>query len=290
MIHRAALAIGLCILGMPAGTFAQSDAAQAAACPGPGLSRYASRSYATETGVRRRCSLLRDIERGGALASPALRQQVLKELSHRYAVEIDFTGVVGLPRQVVDYLLEYMPETAFLVSTYSGKEYAATQVDGAEGPERFFVTDNDSFAAGFTYLLSHTPSDASEYIFFESGRAKVLLWSVWGNSFVRYDLRREGDKASRYDIKIQVFTESRLLRAVLGSGLFRYFARSMFDDVLSDIESAMHEFAADSSPGELLPPYFVTALKKRLQPAVPGFQIGDRRSPLEGPRSSHSAR
>lgn len=269
---------------MPAAGLAHLDAVQSGSCPE--LSRYASRSYATEGGIRRRCSLLRNIERDKELAPPGLREQVIEELSNRFAVEIEFTGGVGLPPRVVDYLLEYMPETAALVSAYSGKEYTATQVEANGGPGRFFVTDNDTFAAGFTYLLTRTSSDASEYMFFENGRATVLFWSVWGNSFVHYELHGDGENASRYDITIHVFTDSRLLRVILGSGLFRHFARSMFRDVLADIENAVHDFAVDTEPAELLPPYFVTALKRRLHDAD-GFSLGPR--PSGGPWSGRQA-
>lgn len=265
-VHNAALATGLCILGLSLGEAARSGDAAAGPCAGPDLARYTARSFATEEGTRRRCALLQDIERDDTPVPPALRDKILHELTNRFSVEIDFTGVVRLPRRSVDYLLKYMPETAALVSLYSGKEYAATQVDGAPRPERFFVTDNDTFAASFTYLRSGTSPELSEYLFFEDGRAKVLFWTVWGNSFIHYDLERAGGGSSRYDIRIHVFTQSRLLRAILKSGLFRHFARSMFKDILKDVETAVHEFAEDDSAEETLPPYFVLGLKDALNP------------------------
>lgn len=259
-----ALAAGLLITAVPVSDPVHSSSAQNSACPNLRLTPYTSRPYATEEGVRRRCALLKDIERGGELQSSPLRDQVLNELAHRFAVEIDFTGVVGLPRRTVDYLLDKMPETAVLVSAYSDRDYKATQVDPAQGPKSFFVTNHDTFAAGFTYLSSRLSADLSQHMFFERGHAKVLFWRIWGNSFVRYKLRNEGEETAYYDIRVHVFTDSRLLRAVLKSGLFRYFAHLMFKGILDDIESAVHEFAADSNRSKILPPYFVTGLKRRL--------------------------
>lgn len=282
-IQHTALAVGLCILGLPVSEPAHSGDSQVGVCPVPGLARYSSRSFATEQGVRRRCALLQNIERDGTPLPSNLRGKILHELTNRYAVEINFIGVVGVSHRVVDYLLRYMPETAALVSVYSGKEYAATQVDGAPGPRRFFVTDNDAFAASFTYLRSNTSRDLSEYVFFENGRAEVLLWTVWGNSFIHYDLEPATVESSRYDIRIQVFTESRLLRAILRSGLFRRYARSMFKDILDDVESAVHGFAGDPAPNDALPPYFVTGLRNALHPKPSEF-----RPPGPSPHDSSS--
>ena len=216
--------------------------------------------------------MLADIERGGEPLPADLRARVLKELVNRYAVEIDFAGAVDLPRRAVDYLLGHMPEAADLARTYSHKEYTATQSDPPQGPREFFVTDNRTFAADFTYLMSRKSPGVSEHMFLESGRTKVLFWTVWGNAFVHYELREDGGQASRYDMNIHVFTNSRLLRVLLGSGLFRHFAKSMLEDVVQDVESAVHEFDADSNPDRILPPYFVEDLKRglRTEPPVQG--------------------
>lgn len=263
-VTRLALsAAGMFIFGL-----ITSQSGQAAAPGGdcPGLDLYTSQPYATDKGQRRRCELLQEIESRGRVASQPLREKLLEELANRFAIELDFSGDVALPGRVVDYLLDNMPETAALVSAYSDKEYRATQTDAPPGPESFFVTNSRSFAAHFTFLSSRRLPGISEHIFFESGHADVLFWRVWGNSFVRYSLRKIGGDSARYDIKIHVFTDSRLLRTVLRSRLFAYFANRMFKSILSDIESAVHRFADDSSPGEHLPAYFVAGLKTRLEP------------------------
>lgn len=254
-------AAGMFIFGL-----VTSHGSQAAGGDCPGLERYMSQPYATDKGQQRRCELLREIESRGRVPSPPLRELLLEELSNRFAIELDFKGDVALPGRVVDYLLGNMPETAALVSAYSDKEYRATQTDATPGPESFFVTNSRSFAARFTFLSSRRLPGISEHIFFEGGHADVLFWRVWGNSFVRYTLRKNGGESARYDVKIHVFTDSRLLRTVLRSRLFGYFANRMFKGILSDIESAVHRFNDDSSPGEHLPAYFVAGLKTRLEP------------------------
>lgn len=256
-------AFGLLLVGLTVNGSVDADASTDGTCRG--LASYESRSYATEKGVRRRCDLLREIETGDPPISPALRNQILQELSSRHAVEMEFTGSVELPGRVIDYLLENMPEAAALVSRYTDNEYGATQVDSTPGPKGFFVTNNSSFAANFTYLYTRNSSSASEHMFFESGNAKVLFWTVWGNSFVRYNLHKQDKDASRYDIRVHVFTDSRLLRTVLKSGVFKYFADRMFKGILSDIEAAVGRFADDPTPGQRLPPYFVTGLRSRLE-------------------------
>lgn len=228
------------------------------------LARYASKSYATDKGMRRRCALLEVMSSGERLEPPSLREKILDELSNRFAVEMDFDGAVALPGRAVDYLLENMPETAALVSRYTDKEYQATQSGSVPGPQSFFVTNTTSFAADFVFLVSRETPTASEHMFFESGHARVLLWRIWGNSFVHYKLHKNGNENARYDITVHVFTSSRLLRTVLRSGLFRYFADRMFRGILGDIESAVTDFVDDPDPGVHLPPYFVTALKSRL--------------------------
>jgi hypothetical protein len=255
--------------GVSVGEAAEPDNAGGGTCRNPALARYASQPYATASGIRRRCRLLEDIERHAQPLPAELRERVSRELANRYAVEVDFAGAVDIPRRAVDYLLQHMPEAADLTRMYSRKEYTATQSDPPYGPGRFFVTDNSSFAADFTYLLSSRSAAVSEYMFFETGRAKVLFWMVWGNSFIHYELRQDGDEASRYDIRIHVFTESRLLRVLLGSGLFHHFASLMFKDVVRDVESAVHRFDADPRSGEILPPYFVQGLKTALHAEPP---------------------
>jgi hypothetical protein len=253
------------VLGLLVNEAAVSRTA-ADACPG--LSPYTNRSHATEKGARQRCSLLENIERDGDIAPKELRENVVKELANRFAVEIEFSGEVGLPRRAVDYLLENMPETAVLVSAYSGKDYRATQTDTPQWPEQFFVTNNDTFAASFTYLYSRPTTGVSEHMFFESGFAKVFFWRVWGNSFIHYRLRPAGESSARYDFTVYVFTDSRLLRVVLESGPFRYFAHRMFKSILEDIQATVREFAIDPEPAEVLPPYYVSGLKMRLRPAL----------------------
>lgn len=256
-------AAGLFVICLTAGGSAHSDTIRENGCEA--LIRYTSQSHATEKGFQRRCTLLQEIESRGTLTPQSLRERILEELSNRFGVELDFTGDVELPGRAVDYLLENMPETAALVSTYTDKEYRATQADTTPGPESFFVTNTTSFAADFVYLSSHTSPAVSRHIFFESGHARVLLWRIWGNSIVRYELRKDSRENARYDIKIHVFTDSRVLRTVLESGLFKYFADRMFRGILDDIESAVRRFTDDSNPGEHLPPYFVKGLKARLQ-------------------------
>lgn len=258
----AAPAAGLFVIGLIAhGTVQAADVPDGCS----GLTAYLSKPYATDKGARRRCELLREIESEDALASHPLRERMLKELSNRYRVRMKFSGDVDLPGRAVDYLLENMPETAALVSAYTNEDYRATQADATPGPKSFFVTNNDSFAAEFTFLFSRISPAASRHMFFESGHARVLLWKIWGNSFVRYGLVKSGDESADYDIEIHVFTSSRVLRTVLGSGLFGYFAERMFNGILSDIESAVHRFAEDPNPGEHLPPYFAAGLTNRLQ-------------------------
>lgn len=262
-IRHCTSAAGVLILGLIVNGAVHSGTTPGGGCPG--LAQYTAKPYATAKGERRRCDLLREIEGDGEVASEPLRARVLQELANRFAVEMDFTGSVALPGRAVDYLLENMPETAALVSAYADKEYQATQTDGTPGPKSFFVTNGASFAARFTFLSSRTSPDVSEHMFFESGHADVLFWRVWGSSFVRYHLHKDGDKSARYDIRVHVFTDSRLLRAVLGSRLFRYFADRMFKGILNDIESAVRRFAGDSDPREQLPSYFVTGLNARLE-------------------------
>lgn len=283
--------MALLILGLPLGEPAHSRVGQEvgqkigqeigqeidpeAGCAG--LSRYTSQSYATDKGASRRCDLLTAIEHDGESLPGALRVRVLNELSNRFMLRIDFSGHVGLSRQAVDYLLDNMPEAAALVSAYSNKDYRATETDAPGYRDRFFVTNNETFAARFTYLATRPHPDASEHIFFESGFAKVLFWRVWGNSFIHYHLREIDEASSRYDIEVHVFTDSRLLRSVLSSSPFRYFATSMFDGILGDIEAAVQAFATDSNPGDTLPPYFVMGLKKRLQDSSDGYLPRERR-------------
>ena len=233
----------LLVIGLVIPVTGQTTAAPDESCPG--LASYMSKPYATDKGARRRCDLLREIERDGGLSSHPLRERLFQELSNRFAVRIEFNGDVELPGRAVDYLLDNMPEAAALVSAYTNKEYRATQADATPGPKSFFVTNNQSFAAEFTFLYSHISPAASQHMFFESGHAQVLFWKIWGNSFVRYNLRKNADGTVGYDIKVHVFTDSRLLRTVLDSALFGYFAHRMFKGILSDIESAVHRFAED---------------------------------------------
>lgn len=256
-------AAGLFVVCLAAGGSTHSAAVRGDGCRD--LGHYTSQSYATEEGLERRCSLLREVETRGRLTPTSLRERLLEELSNRFAVELDFSGEVELSGWVVDYLLENMPETAALVSTYTDNEYRATQADETPGPASFFVTNTTSFAADFIYLSSLTTPSISRHMFFESGHARVLLWRVWGNSIVRYNLRKRGPDNARYDIRIHVFTDSRVLRTVLESGLFRYFADRMFRGILGDIETAVRRFTDDANPREHLPPYFVTGLNARLQ-------------------------
>lgn len=243
------------------GGHAGSDVGRHGECPD--LIAYTSQPYATGEGIRRRCGLLQRMESAGRVPEP-LRTRILNELSNRFAAELDFTGTVAVPGRAIDYMLENMPETAALVSAYSGKEYTATQVDGPGGPERFLVSNETNFAANFTYLFSRESAGISEHMFFESGHATVLFWRVWGHAFVHYELLKTDGETSSYDIEVRVFTQSRVLRAILDSRLFGHFARRMFEGILKDIESAVHQLAGDSTPGDRLPSHFVTGLMSRL--------------------------
>lgn len=253
---------GLFVAGLLCGGPVHAAADADDSCPE--LAAYKARSHATEKGARRRCSLLMEIQRGGRPVPHHLRERMLDELDNRFAIDLEFNGDVELPGRAIDYLLENMPETAALVTAYTSKEYRATQIDSTPGPAGFFVTNGKSFAANFTYLVSRNSPSISEHMFFENGNAKVLFWKIWGSSFIRYKLQKGGEESARYAIRVHVFTDSRLLRTVLGSGLFRYFADRMFKGILQDIESAVRQFAVDSNPHQHLPPYFVMGLKGKL--------------------------
>lgn len=233
-------------------------------CPEADLTAYTTEPYASEKGVRRRCALLARLPSHGAMLPPALRERLNDELGKRFAVELQFTGSVTLDGEAIDYLMAHMPETAALVSTYSDKDYGATQIDATPGPAGFFVTNNDSFAANFAYLSSRITRDESDHVFIESGYAKVLFWRVWGNAIIHYNLDKKAAGRADYAITVHVFTNSRVLRTVLNSGLFKYFAGDMFQGILTDIETGMQRFSDDASPEEKLPPYFIDGLRDAL--------------------------
>lgn len=264
-VRNIALPTGLFILSFLGCGTTLSHIGRYGACPESDLILYTARPFATEQGISHRCGLLRAIEDGRETIPDPLRQQVLDELSNRFAVEIVYTGVVDLPGNAIDYLLGNIRETAMLVSTYSDNEYQAIQVDPPQGGKRFIVTNNDTFFAGFTYLYSYISQGNSEHMFFESGHARVLFWRVWGNSIVQYKLYKNDNGTSRYEVKVYVFTESRLLKTILNSRLFLIFSRRMFEDILKDIESATKHFAATPDSNDYLPTDFVADLKIKLQ-------------------------
>lgn len=253
------LAVGL------AGHRALADTNLNDLCPGAGLAAYTDKPYASEKGVRRRCALLERLPDHGAMLAPALRERLDDELAKRFTVEIPFTGSVALDGATVDYLMEHMPETAALVSAHSDRDYQATQMDATPGPAGFFVTNGDTFAANFAYLSSRVTPDTSEHVFLESGYAKVLFWRVWGNAIVHYQLDKGVAGAAEYAITVHAFTDSRVLRAVLKSTLFRYFADDMFQDILADVVSGVEGFLEDPEPEDKLPPYFINGLAATLE-------------------------
>jgi len=261
----ALLVLLLVVTGHPRDARPAGDAATPGGCDLEEVAAYAAAAYATADGMALRCELWQRIRSAADVLPPVLHERMKRESTKRFTTVLDFQGRVDVSRPVVDYLLENVSRTAVLVSAYSERRYSATQLESGRSARRFTVTDGERFAAGFSYLWTRMSAAASEHMFFETGRARVLWWTIWGNAFVHYRLEKEDDRSSRYDIRIRVFTESRVLRAILGSRLFRHFAGRMFDGILEDIEHAVRAFEGDPRPPAGLPARYRAGLLERLR-------------------------
>lgn len=212
--------------------------------------------------VAQRCDLIKELKGRGVVFPSLLATKILQEMSRPFATSIELTGEVPLSRSAIDFLFYELPDTARLVNHFNDTLYRVdyTQPDRSE----FFATNGRKTTATFYSLDSRITDHDSNYLMFESGSAKLLFWKFKGNTIVELDYAETGE-ATRYLVRVYIFTDSKAYRSFFDSALFRYLLGSMFRQILRNIVSAVNQLTDSHPLPQFDNPSFVDELLQRLE-------------------------
>jgi hypothetical protein len=202
-----------------------------------------------------RCALLTRLIEGGLNLGGGIGRQVLAEIARPYVTVFEVAGDALLPGPALRFLLEELPDTARMINFYENTRYEVAWL--TQDRSRFIATNNRTLQATFKRFKTRTADGAGDYLLFESGSAKLLFWQLNGNTIV--DLHLEPRKrATRYNIKIHIFTDSPGFHSFFESGLFRYLARTMVQGIIGDMVEAANKLAESRDALPTLSPDFAS--------------------------------
>jgi hypothetical protein len=207
-----------------------------------------------------RCALLVRLVAGGLDPGDDTGRHVLTELARPYATVLELTGDALLPAPALDFLLEELPDTARMINFYKNTRYEVAWL--SQDRSRFIATNNRTMQATFKRFQTPTADRASDYLLFESGTARLLFWQLNGNTIVDFHLEPR-ERATRYSIKIHIFTDSPGFHSFFESGLFRYLARAIVQGIIGDMVEAANKLAESKDAFPVLSPTFIEEFRTR---------------------------
>lgn len=209
-----------------------------------------------------RCRLLDELERRGLPRHGPATANILTELGRRYSTVVELAGEAPLPTPVLDYLLQELPDTARLVNHFGDSDYEVIFTH----PDRssFFATNNRSMQADFSYIDRRDTASGSNHLLFESGKSKLLLWKFAGSALLELGLE-QAEGATKYNMNIHIFSDSRGFHLFFKSALFKGLMQSMFKRILNNIVSAVRQFEVSHEVFPTENPDFARILAERLQ-------------------------
>ncbi len=209
-----------------------------------------------------RCALLEQLTARGLDLSSPVGQQILSELYRPHDTLLEFDGEAALPQPAVLYLFEEFPQTAQLLNFYNGSNYqvAYTRPDRAQ----FFATNSRNMQATVDVIYRAAMENGNNYILFENGQAKLMLWHFAGKSIVELNLLKYKEQ-TKYEVRIHLFSNSGVFHAFFESPLFAYLVKSIFKKIAGDIVRAVEQFAEAKDAPAVLDSSFTTSLLKRLK-------------------------
>ena len=209
-----------------------------------------------------RCALLARLVAGGLDPGDDTGRQVLTELARPYVTVLQLTGDALLPAPALDFLLVELPDTARVINFYKNTRYEVAWL--SQDRSRFMATNNRTMQATFKRFQTPTADRASDYLLFESGTARLLFWQLNGNTVVDFHLEPR-ERATRYSIKIHIFTDSPGFHSFFESGLFRYLARMMVQGIIGDMVESANKLAESRDTLPALSPVFVKNLQLQMR-------------------------
>ena len=152
-----------------------------------------------------RCALLTRLIEGGLNLGGGIGRQVLAEIVRPHVTVLELAGDALLPGPALRFLLEELPDTARMINFYENTRYEVAWL--TQDRSRFIATNNRTLQATFKRFKTRTTDGAGDYLLFESGSARLLFWQLNGATIVGLHLE-PGERATRYNIKIHIFTDS----------------------------------------------------------------------------------
>jgi hypothetical protein len=233
---------------------ADSSSGEAVVCPGAGVIVAPG-----DEGPDYRCALLMRLMEGGLDLGGDTGGQVLAELARPYATVLELAGDALLPGPAMGFLLEELPDTARMINFYKNTRYEVAWL--TQDRSRFIATNNRTLRATFKRFNTRR---AGDYLLFESGTARLLFWQLNGNTIVDFHLEPR-ERATRYIIKLHIFTDSPGFHSFFESGLFRYLARTMVQEIIGDMVEAANKLAESRDTLPAMSPDFIRNLRMHVR-------------------------
>lgn len=234
-----------------------APAAAPAVCPRAGIAVPWSEAADTDS----RCALLlRLMDRGLDLTDDTGRQ-ILGEFARTHATVLELDGHALLPAPALGFLLQELPDAARMINFYNNTRYQVAWLN--RDRSRFFATNNRSMQANFKRFQTRTSGGISDYLLFESGKTRLLLWQLTGKTVISIHLESQG-QTTRYNIRIHIFTDSPGFHSFFESGLFRYLARTIVRGIIEDMTGAANKLAESKDTLPTLSPGFAEGLRSRV--------------------------
>ena len=209
-----------------------------------------------------RCEFLHELKTRGLKMSDPTGTQVLAELLRPYETVLHLRGEVSIPKSALQYLFDEFPDTARLVNFYTKSNYLVVYTNSERS--QFFATNNRNMEATFDIIDRRGANATTNFLLFENGQAKLVIWRFVGKSIVELNLEELG-RESKYEIELHIFTSSRAFHFFFESVLFKYLMNTIFKRILGDIETATQQLAETNDSFPTINPNFIDDLLTRLR-------------------------
>lgn len=167
--------------------------------------------------------------------------QISSYLGQNYRVEYPVQGRLPINQAMMDYLMNHMPFTAYLINAYQQTEYTLKYTYGRK--EDFHGDNGGSLQGFFKWVQQDSAGVSGKNLFWGAGRAKVLMWKLWGVAVMTLDYQFVDDSHIDYRLRPIVFPSNGFLNSIMHLKLFRNVVHDKIEKIVLDIENSARQFA-----------------------------------------------
>ena len=198
--------------------------------------------------IAKRCGTAHSLRDQGVKFDTRRGIEALDLLGRPFLVDYDVVGTVDVSAHKLAFLLDHLPFTAKLISTYRGGDYFAEYKTTPSGPV-VKGGKGDRFTGEARLLAGEAKK--GRLIYHGFGTANVAKWSFHGEVMIDFEFQPDPKHRDRsvYRIRSHASPGNSMLNALMDSEPFRAISETMVKGLIDDLAHTVKAIDKDSRRG-----------------------------------------